>query len=239
MQRFVPAALAAIILIAPPASADKLPLPKAAYSADVIFTAKGKETPGHINIDGPKERLESKNAAGQPSVTIIRRDRGKVYDLRLKRHLAVSLRIAAAEAAGEIGAPGTDIDAFYGADAESQGLETIDGLLTTKYAIKIDGGPDLMVNATVWATDDGIIVRVVGKTSIDGVNAPARLDLKNIVRGPQDAALFELPPGMDLLSAESDSDTPVRPPAPEAALSTAAPTPPAAMPAQAQPPAVK
>jgi hypothetical protein len=235
MQRFVPATLAALTLVATPALADKLPLPKAAYSADAIFVAKGKETPGHINIDGPKERRESKNAAGQPSVTIIRRDQGKVYDLKLKRHLAVSLRIAAAEAAGEIGAPGTDIDSFYGADAESLGLETIDGMLTTKYAIKIDGGPDLTVNATVWATDDGIIVRVVGKTSIDGENAPARMELKNIMRGPQDAALFELPPGMELLSAEGDSDIPVKPAAPEPVASAPLPT----APAPTQPATVK
>jgi hypothetical protein len=250
MQRFVPATFAAIITFATPALADKLPLPKAAYSADVIFVSKGKETPGHINVDGPKERRETRNAAGQPAVTLIRRDQGRVYDLKLKRHLAVSLRIAAAEAAGEIGAPGTDIDAFYGAEAESQGLETIDGLLTTKYAIKIDGGPDLMVNATVWATDDGIIVRVVGKTSIDGDNAPARMDLKNIQRGPQDAALFELPPGMELLSADGESDTPIKPTGPlstipvgpettaPAAGATTAPTP-AATPAPAEPPASK
>lgn len=211
MQRLVLAALAAIVSVAPPALADKLPLPKAAYSADVLFVTKGKESPGHINVDGPKERREARNAAGTPATTIIRRDLGRVYDLKPKRHLAVSMRIAAAQAAGEIGAPGVDIDSFYGVDAEPQGMETVDGMLTNKYGIKIDGGPDLVVNATVWATDDGIIVRVIGKTSIDGDYPPARMELKNIQRGPQDAALFELPPGMDLLSADGDSDTPVRP----------------------------
>jgi hypothetical protein len=231
MLRLVPASLAAIMVVAAPALADKLPLPKAAYSADVTFFAKGKETAGHIAVDGPKERRESKNAAGLQSLTIIRRDQGKVYDIKLKRHLAVSLRIAAAEAAGEMGAPGTDIDAFYGQDVEAQGQETIDGLMTTKYAVKIDGGPDLMVNATIWATDDGIIVRVVGKTSIDG-DAVARMELKNIQRGPQDPALFEIPAGMELLSTDADSsDTPTK--VPDAA--PAAPAAPAATPAPAAP----
>ena len=64
MQRLVPAALAAMTLIAAPALADKLPLPKAAYSADVVFYAKGREFTGHINVDGPKERRQAKNAAG-------------------------------------------------------------------------------------------------------------------------------------------------------------------------------
>jgi len=206
MQRFVPAALAAITLVAAPAWADKLPLPKASYSADVLFYSKGKEFSGHINVDGPKERRQAKNSAGVDTTVIIRRDQGKVYDLKPKRHLAVGLRIAAAEAAGDTGAAGTDIDAFYGADVESQGLETIDGLLTTKYAVKIDGGPDLVVNATVWATDDGIIVKVVGKTSIDSDAAPSRMELKNIVRGAQDASLFEIPTGMELLTAGNDGD---------------------------------
>jgi hypothetical protein len=230
MQRLVPAALAAMTLVAAPAWADKLPLPKAAYSADVTFFAKGKQSSGHLNVDGPKERRQAKNAAGIEKTTIIRRDQGKaglVYDLKPNRHLAVAMRMAAAEAAGEIGAPGIDIDAFYGVEAESQGLETIDGLLTTKYAIKIDGGPDLVVNATVWATDDGIIVKMVGKTSIDTDAAPSRMELKNIMRGAQDPSLFEVPAGMEVLTAGGEDETTEKP----AAAATPAPAPTTTVPA--------
>src|ERR1700761_2313225 len=77
MQRLVPSALALITLIAAPAWADKLPLPKAAYSADVVFFTKGKQTTGHLNVDGPKERRQAKNAAGVDKTLIIRRDKGK------------------------------------------------------------------------------------------------------------------------------------------------------------------
>jgi len=214
MQRLVPSALAAMMLVAAPAWADKLPLPKAAYSADVVFFAKGKQTSGHINVDGPKERRQAKNTAGVDKTLIIRRDQGKaglVYDLKPSRKLAVAMRMAAAEAAGEIGAPGIDIDAFYGVDATSQGAETVEGLQTTKYAIKIDGGPDLVVNATVWATDDGIIVKMIGKTSIDTDAAPSRMELKNIQRGPQDAALFEVPAGLEVLTAGGQDETSQKP----------------------------
>jgi hypothetical protein len=247
MQRLVIACSAAIGLVAAPALADKLPLPKASYSADVVFTAKGKSEPGKIFVDGPKERRELTTVTGLKTVIIIRRDKGKVYDLKPKSHLAVAMRIAAAEAAGKTGAPGTDIDSFYGADVESQGLETIDGLLTTKYAIRIDGGPDLTVDATVWATDDGIIVRVVGRTSIDSDNTPARMELKNIVRGPQDAALFEIPAGMDMLSAGGEGDVPEKgttsdgtqppAPAPDASQAPAPAVPAPAAPAPAPSPA--
>ncbi|HEX4504976.1 MAG TPA: hypothetical protein VH722_04530, partial [Alphaproteobacteria bacterium] len=221
-----------------PAWADKLPLPKAAYSADVVFFAKGRQTTGHLNVDGPKERRQAKNAAGVDKTLIIRRDKGKaglVYDLKPSRKLAVALRMAAAEAAGEIGAPGIDIDAFYGSDAMSQGSETIEGLQTTKYAIKIDGGPDLVVNATVWATDDGIIVKMIGKTSIDTDAAPSRMELKNIQRGPQDPSLFEVPAGLEVLTAGGEEDAEGNPNAAPAAEAPAGAAPAAQAPANPAP----
>jgi len=226
MQLFSPALFAAVLVVAVPAAAEKLPLPKASYSADVIFESKGREYTGHINADGPKERREIKGLGGVSSVKIIRRDQGKVYDLRPQRHLAVALRMAAAEAAGETGAPGTDVDSFYGADVQALGPETVGGLETTKYAVNIEAGPELTVKSTVWMTEDGIVVRVIGKTSVDSDSKPARMELKNIVRGPQDAALFELPQGMSILSPDSEGDSPEA--APGAAQQPPAPAAPAA-----------
>ncbi len=217
MHSAAPAILAASIFFVSPAMADKLPLPTAAYSADVTFEAKGHEYKGHVNVDGPKERRELSSASGVKSIKIIRRDEGKVFDLRPQKKLAVALRMAAAEAAGETGAPGTDVDSFYGVDVQPEGTETISGLQATKYAVRIEAGPELTVDATVWATDDGIVVRVIGKTSVDGDNPPARMELTNIVPGPQDAALFELPPGMAVLSPGSDSEPPDQRPAPTGA----------------------
>jgi hypothetical protein len=208
MQFFSPAILAATLMVAVPAAAEKLPLPKASFSADVTFEAKGRSYGGHINADGPKERREIKGSGGVASVKIIRRDQGKVYDLRPQRHLAVALHMAAAMAAGETGAPGTDIDSFYGAEVEPSGKETISGLETTKYDVSIEPEPGLTVKSTVWMTEDGIVVRMIGKTSLDSDNFPAKMELKNIVRGPQDAALFELPQGMSVLSPDSEGDSP-------------------------------
>ena len=209
MQFPYSALLAAALMVAVPAAAEKLPLPKAAYSADVTFESKGREYSGHINADGPKERREIKGLGGVPSsVKIIRRDQGKVYDLKPQRRLAIALRMAVAEAAGETGAPGTDIDSFYGADVQPLGEETINGVPTTKYGVELNSAPELTVKATVWATEDGIVVRVIGSTSVDSDSKSARMELKNIVRGPQDAALFELPAGMSILSPDSDGDSP-------------------------------
>lgn len=207
MQISVAAILVATVFLASSAKADKLPLPTAAYSADVTFVANGHESIGHINVDGPKERRELRGRSGT-QIEIIRRDQGKVYDLRPQKHLAIAMRMAAAEAAGKTGAPGTDVDSFYGADVEADGPETVNGLQTTKYNVKIEAGPELTVKATVWATDDGIIVRVVGKTSVDGDGPPARMELKNIQPGPQEATLFEVPSGMTVLSPNADLPEP-------------------------------
>lgn len=213
MRIILAASIVAPALFAAPAMADKLPLPKAAYSADVTYTARGHETTGHVNVDGPKERREMRTATGKTQIAIIRRDQGKVYDLRPQKHLAIELRIAAAEAAGTTGLPGIDVDSFYGAEVLPQGSETIDGMQTTKYAVKLEAGPELTVNATVWSTEDGIIVRMIGQTSIDGENPPARMELRNIKLGPQDAALFEVPQGIEVLSPNKDVDLPARGPA--------------------------
>jgi hypothetical protein len=210
---FATAFMSVPAIVSLPAMADKLPLPQAAYSADVTFEARGKQFSGHINVDGLKERREVKNPSGRSTTIIIRRDEGKVFDLKPQRNLAVELRLAAAEAAGETGTAGTDVDSFYGTDAATEGTETIAGLQTTKYHIKIDGGPGLTVDAIVWSTDDGIVARVIGKTSIDGDNAPARMELTNLVKGPQDATLFEVPQGMDILSPSSIIDAPIKTPA--------------------------
>jgi len=198
--------LAVVALAAGPALADKLPLPKASYSADAVFESNGRSYTGRVNVDGYKERRDLKDSNGRGSVKIIRRDLGKLFELRPQRRTALELRISAAEAAGETGAPGADIDSFYGADAIPQGHEVIAGLPTTKYHVATETSPGLKIDALVWATDDGIIVRVVGKASIDGGDQAAKVELSNVSRGPQDPTLFEVPQGMTVLSPDTAGD---------------------------------
>ena len=200
--------LAAAAAFALPALADNLPLPKASYSADAVFESNGHSYTGRINVDGYKERRDLKDAHGVGSVKIIRRDLGKLFELRPKRQSALELRIAAAEAAGETGAPGSDIDTFYGADATPQGNETIAGLPTTKYHVATETSPGLKIDAFIWSTDDGIIVRVVGKASVEGGDQAAQVELTNVARGAQDPSLFEVPQDMKVISPDAPPDGP-------------------------------
>ena len=52
----------------------------------------------------------------------------------------------------------------------------------------------------MWVTDDGIVVRINGRSSVDD-GTPARMELTNIKREAQDASLFEVPKGAELISA--------------------------------------
>lgn len=206
MHPFALAAAVLAALVSGQALADKLPLPKASYSADITFEANGHRYTGRVNVDGYKERRDVKDAAGQGTVKIIRRDLGKLFELRPQRKTALELRISAAEAAGETGAPATDIDSFYGADVTPQGHETIAGLQTTKYLVSAETTPGLKIDTQVWSTDDGIIVQIVGKASVEGGDQPARVVLTNISRGPQDPELFEVPQGTTIISPDTPVD---------------------------------
>ena len=205
-QPLVLAAALAMALISGQAFADKLPLPKASYSADIVFEANGRQFTGKVNVDGYKERRDVKDAAGRGTIKIIRRDLGKLFELRPQRRTALELRISAAEAAGETGAPATDIDSFYGADAMPQGHEVIAGLQTTKYRVNAEITPGLKIDTLVWSTDDGIIVRVVGKATVEGDDQSGRIELTNISRGPQDSNLFEVPQGTTVISPDTPVD---------------------------------
>lgn len=222
MQPAALALAAAAAFASGPVLADKLPLPKAAYSADAVFESNGHSYTGRINVDGYKERRDLKDAHGRGSVKIIRRDLGKLFELRPQRQAALELRIAAAEAAGETGGPGSDIDTFYGVDATPQGHETVAGLQTTKYHVATETSPGLKIDAFIWSTDDGIIVRVIGKALVDGGDQSARIELSNISRGPQDPTLFEVPQGTTVVSPDAPADGPDV--APQPAGTTATPS---------------
>ena len=218
--------LAGLAALAAPAWAETLPFPKASYSADATFESRGHQTLAHLNIDHDKERRVVKLTDTAESVVIIRRDKGKLYRLSPSGRAAVEMRTSTAAASGETGPPGANVDALYGIDAVAQGKKTIAGQPTTKFHIK-SGDGSAMVDADVWSTDDGIVMRIVGKNPFDSEEPPGKIELSNVTRGPQDATLFEVPKGTEVFSAggdpvapESDSAAPAATPAPDAAKST-------------------
>src|SRR3546814_8781081 len=83
---------------------------------------------------------------------------------------------------------------------EELGRETIGGEAVTKYRIEAgEGGESYTV--LIWATDDGIALRMEGATAEGGFE----MQLSDLERGPQPAALFEVPAGMQIMAVPGQS----------------------------------
>lgn len=87
---------------------------------------------------------------------------------------------------------------FLNGEKTEIGQETIDGILTTKYAIKTDNDEK---PTFAWFSTQGIIVKAEIPENPETGRPKASIQLKNIKIGSQDASLFELP--NDYLSLKS------------------------------------
>src|SRR5579875_3284924 len=200
LLRLLPIAAAFSALLAGAAPADAqllgleyyLPQPKVEFSADFTVTSDGDTVAGKMMRSHDKERREVV-AEGNREVMIIRGDRGIVWSLSPddKLYLETSLD----EALGRI--PDAD-----GKAPEPQitvtplGQESIDGVPVTKRRVSgkdADGSP---VEATVWTSEDGVVMRLDSVVvDDDGARHAIRLELHHLRVAPQDPGLFEIPAG--------------------------------------------
>jgi hypothetical protein len=180
----------AIVLTSTAARAE-WPLPQAAYSAEGTMEAAGMRIPYKVYHDHGKER-RIMTMEGMEQVTISRPDKGVIYMVMPGMNMAMEMPMGAGR-----GVPQSNQMAAYSPKAVGQ--ETISGIETTKY--RIDGG-ETGANAMTgfaWATADGIMVRMEA-TSQEGKIV---FSLENLVRGPQDPALFELPDGVQIMQGSA------------------------------------
>jgi hypothetical protein len=84
-----------------------------------------------------------------------------------------------------------------GPDPKIVGREDVAGEPTTKYRTEVDDGTGAPFIVFSWVTDDGIAMRIEGK----GPEGDFAMYLKDLARGPQDAALFEMPAGAQIVPA--------------------------------------
>jgi hypothetical protein len=177
-------ALCVSALVTANAQAGSLPVPTVEYSADrVIETEKGTFG-GRIYAARDKERIEM-SMQGMETVTILRRDRGVAWMLIPAQRMYQELDFA--QAAEQSGAQPSDQ-----VDITEVGSETIEGLSATKYKMLMKDGSG---GGFIWITADGIPVKMdlLGRSGRDKTRMT--VTLKNLVTGPQDASLFELPDG--------------------------------------------
>ncbi len=127
---------------------------------------------------------------GMPQVTIMRPDLGKLIMYMPQMNMAMEMALD--------GNPQTGLPSdSAGPKPVAVGREDVGGESVTKYRTEVDNGTGTPFTVLSWVTDDGIVMRTEGS----GPEGTFVMYLKALSRGPQDAALFEIPAGAQVMPA--------------------------------------
>lgn len=185
-------ALAAVVLAlaacagTPPAMAPRAPAPAGglAYSATQIIETTPGPFRNRVYVDGDRERQDA-NLGGGTVTTILRRDLGVAWllDPRRQEYEEVTLETAA---------PASVEARFAGLTPQRVGMATLEGERVVRHAWAAADG---RVAGWSWVGADGITRRAELLPDPASGAPAAVIRLQEVQPGPQDPALFELPPG--------------------------------------------
>jgi len=176
-----------------PAWAEKLPAPAAAFSASQQLTVDGVALSARLFHDKGIERRESR-IDGLNNLLIIRPDQGEALVVQPESNMGMKLPLTDPE----VGAVASNLAQLSGTP---EGTETLAGEMVTRYRVQ-DITPDgAGFDGRVWATRDGIYVKLEGMTGGEGA-ARIAMTLTDIRRGVQDPALFTPPPGLSIMTLD-------------------------------------
>jgi hypothetical protein len=197
-------AVVACLLFPNPAKAQAAPFTlDKEYSADVVLTeghGNGNVHKSTSYVDNGKIRMDM-NEKGMPVAMIMRPDQGKIYTVMPTQNMAMVIPLDATEQNVMAMSAGGD------AKFDTVGPDAVDGVACTKYKM---------------TTSDGKIyfwwVSAADKTPVKLTpeNGSTTIVFKNYKAGPQDAALFELPAGCQIMNAPGGMPGGGAPPAPAA-----------------------
>jgi hypothetical protein len=166
-------------------SAETLPVPSTEYSADRTITSEMGEMQQKVFHSFGKERVEMQ-MEGMQTVMISRPDLGKFWNLMPM--LGMYMEIDSAKAGQMSGQMPDDIT------IEKMGTDQINGIATTKYKML---KKDKSAGGFIWLTAEHIPVQMdfISKEGKD--KSRVKMSMSNLKSGKQDAALFELPQGLN------------------------------------------
>ena len=171
----------AVAAIARPAAAVPFQLPQVEYAADRHVQQADRFQNMRVHYAPGMERLELQGQAAGGNVVLLRHDLGKAW-------LVMPRMAALAELPGEVLARLGQ--AIQGTDLKPIGTETVHGITAVKH--QATG----TFTGTVWLTRSGIPLKLDGQRRSDTGTRRLFLEQRNIVPGPQSAALFEPPAGL-------------------------------------------
>lgn len=175
------ALLAALLVLGPTAGLAQPPIGETPYSGSFTMTAGGQPITGKVFHSREAERRELRTEAGE-QIMILRPEAGEA--LMIMPDAGMALRLPMPDGVGPKGA-----EAFARLNPEVVGKEQVAGEETTIY--RTSG----RVNGRFWITDDGIVMRMEAEAEEGGFT----MELEELVRGEQDAMLFELPSGIQVI----------------------------------------
>jgi hypothetical protein len=175
-----------------PAAALTLGEAKIGFSADRTLVVDGKTYDGRMWTMPGMERHEQ-NLNGIPAAVVLHSDT-PLADLVLPdMHTVVEFILP----------PELHLFADPRLTRRPVGNETINGIVTTKYAIE-ETVPEGHGEGTLWLSSDGIPMRLDGIFSrTSGRVSRLHWELSHVKLGPQPPSLFEAPPGFSKLPAEA------------------------------------
>lgn len=198
----VAAALVGAALLSAAVKAEDLPFgtPTVPYSGVTVTEVDGATVRSRIYYTPGLQRMEME-MGGTQQIMLIDFDNEISYMLmpQMKSYMVLPHQ---ASPVGSDGTPGlSGGEPLDGSDAQIEhevlGQETVDGHAATKYRFSVTA-PGTSTEGVVWVTAESIILRSESQTrgseSSDG-SGKVVISLRDLVIGPQEPSLFELPAG--------------------------------------------
>lgn len=173
--------VAALLAASAAGAQSPLPVPTVGYSADRVMETEAGTFTGRVHAMPDRDRSET-TVGDMSSVVILRRDLQSGWMLMPSQKLYRELDFG--EARKQAGAAPGDVT------IEAAGPDTIEGVETTKYKLRMKDGS---AGGFMWFTADGIPVRMDMLTKNGRKTERMTVTLKNLQIGPQDPSLFEPP----------------------------------------------
>ena len=172
------------------ARAATLPPLTTAYDADVSIDFGTTHLDSTVNAAGQKERHSFDTQTGKQTL-IIRHDQGKAYLIIPALNVAMSMEN------GQIPG-GYNLEMLQTVPVTVEGSDTVAGLKTTRY--RVNGQTEQgSFDGHVWATAEGILMKVDGMATHEGKQTAVKISLANLHQRAQDASLFDVPASMKVV----------------------------------------
>lgn len=175
------------------AGATAFMMPKVEYSADQYIGDGEQMMKSRIYQASGKARMELEEGGGQQAI-ITRLDRKLIWTLMIPEKMYMEMPMGKEEKT-------RDVRQCSAVSMKEGGKEEVNGISATVSEVEAACPDGSGFSGKVWTTRDGILVKMDAVSKGAGKEKGQRvvMEVKNLMIGKQDPALFELPPDFSKL----------------------------------------